>query len=33
MTRDVDDLLPTRPAARLRIYAWTHHDPPAEYVW
>ena len=32
MTKDVDDLLPERPVARLRIYAWTPNDPPADYA-
>ena len=32
MTRSVDDLLPAKPDARLRVYAWTPNDPPADYV-
>ncbi len=32
MSRDIDELLPEKPAARLRIYAWTPNDPPADYV-
>lgn len=32
MVRSLEDLLPIKPAARLRIYAWTPNDPPADYV-
>lgn len=32
MSEDIDVLLPTKPAARLRIYAWTADDPPTDYV-
>ncbi|MCK8674856.1 DEAD/DEAH box helicase family protein, partial [Rhodococcus sp. HM1] len=32
MTRDIDELLPAKPSARLRIYAWTPNDPPAGYA-
>lgn len=32
MTRSLEELLPQKPAARLRIYAWTPNDPPADYV-
>jgi len=31
MTKDLDELLPVKPEARLRIYAWTPNDPPASY--
>ena len=31
MVRDVSDLLPPKPSARLRIYAWTPKNPPAGY--
>ena len=32
MPRPLEEILVPRPEARLRIYAWTPHDPPAEYV-
>lgn len=32
MARDVDELLPEKPNARLRIYAWTPNQPPVDYV-
>ncbi len=32
MARPIEELLPQRPDARLRIYAWTPNDPPAAYV-
>ncbi|WP_403025584.1 DEAD/DEAH box helicase family protein [Salinibacterium sp. GXW1014] len=32
MSRDIDELLPERPEARLRIYAWSPNDPPAGYA-
>ena len=32
MTRSIDELLPEKPEARPRIYAWTPDDPPAAYV-
>ena len=32
MARSLNDLLPAKPDARLRIYAWTPNDPPAEYT-
>lgn len=32
MTRSLDTLLPQKPAARLRIYAWSPNDPSAAYV-
>lgn len=32
MSKSIEELLPERPEARLRIYAWTPNDPPAEYV-
>lgn len=32
MTRGLDALLPEKPTARLRIYAWTPNDPPTSYV-
>jgi hypothetical protein len=32
MTKSIDELLPLKPEARLRIYAWTPNDPPAGYV-
>lgn len=31
MDRSVEELLPTKPSARLRIYAWTPKNPPAGY--
>ncbi|MDU1224342.1 DEAD/DEAH box helicase [Varibaculum cambriense] len=31
MDRSVEELLPTKPSARLRIYAWTPKNPPADY--
>jgi hypothetical protein len=30
--RGIDELLPEKPEARLRIYAWTPNDPPAKYA-
>src|SRR5687767_12265805 len=32
MSKPVEDLLPAKPDARLRIYAWTPNDPPSDYV-
>ncbi|MDT0165745.1 DEAD/DEAH box helicase family protein [Actinotalea sp. AC32] len=32
MSRSIDELLPAKPDTRLRIYAWTPNDPPADYV-
>lgn len=32
MSREIDDLLPEKPSARVRIYAWKPNDPPAGYV-
>lgn len=32
MNRTDDGLFPEKPAARLRIYAWTPNDPPADYL-
>ncbi|MDA8295235.1 MAG: restriction endonuclease [Actinomycetota bacterium] len=32
MSRSIDDLLPVKPDAQLRIYAWTPNDPPADYI-
>ena len=32
MSRDLDELLPEKPEARLRIYAWSPNDPPAGYA-
>lgn len=32
MSRDLDELLPEKPTARLRIYAWSPNDPPAGYA-
>lgn len=32
MSRDIDELLPAKPEARLRIYAWSPNDPPAGYA-
>lgn len=32
MSRSLDELLPERPKARLRIYAWSPNDPPAGYT-
>lgn len=32
MAKDIDELLPEKPASRLRIYAWTPNQPPANYV-
>ncbi len=31
MNRTIEELLPEKPEARLRIYAWTPNDPPAAY--
>ena len=31
MSKDIDVLLPEKPAARLRIYAWAPDDPPVGY--
>ena len=32
MSKDIGELLPAKSAARLRIYAWTPNDPPADYA-
>ncbi len=32
MSKTIDEILAPKPAARLRIYAWTPNDPPAAYV-
>ncbi|ANE05590.1 DEAD/DEAH box helicase family protein [Corynebacterium crudilactis] len=32
MSKEIDELLPAKPSARLRIYAWTPNDPPVDYV-
>ena len=32
MSKSIEELLPSRPEARLRIYAWTPDDPPAHYA-
>src|SRR5258708_29094459 len=32
MPKPIDEILVPRPKARLRVYAWTPDDPPAEYV-
>ena len=32
MSRDIDELLPEKPEARLRIYAWSPNDPSAGYA-
>lgn len=32
MAKGIDELLPEKPVARLRIYAWTPNNPPADYV-
>jgi len=32
MSRPIEELLPPKPQVRLRIYAWTPHDPPAAYI-
>jgi len=32
MSRSIDELLPVKPDVRLRIYAWTPNDPPADYA-
>src|SRR5688500_12646102 len=32
MNRSLDELLPDKPEARLRIYAWTPNDPPPGYA-
>lgn len=32
MSKEIDSLLPEKPSARLRIYAWAPNDPPAGYV-
>lgn len=32
MSRDIDDLLPEKPTARLRIYAWSPNDAPGDYA-
>ena len=31
MDRPVEELLPTKPSARLRIYAWSPKNPPVDY--
>src|SRR3954454_8103163 len=32
MSKGIDEILVPRSQARLRIYAWTPNDPPADYV-
>jgi type III restriction/modification enzyme restriction subunit len=32
LSKSIEELLPEKPEARLRIYAWTPNDPPAAYV-
>ncbi|KUI41156.1 restriction endonuclease [Mycobacterium sp. IS-1590] len=32
MGRSIEELLPEKPAARLRIYAWSPNDPPSGYA-
>ncbi len=32
MKREIDELLPKKPGARLRIYAWSPNDPPVGYA-
>lgn len=32
MTQSIEEILPPRPEARLRIYAWTPDDPPVAYA-
>jgi len=32
MTKAIEELLPEKPAARLRIYAWAPDDPPVRYA-
>ena len=32
MKREIDELLPEKPEARLRIYAWSPNDPPVGYA-
>lgn len=32
MSRDIDELLPAKPEARLRVYVWSPTNPPADYV-
>jgi len=32
MSRSIDEILAPKPEARLRIYAWTPNDPPANYL-
>lgn len=32
MSKDIESLLPEKPAARLRVYAWSPNDPPAGYM-
>jgi hypothetical protein len=32
MSKSVEELLPEKPAARLRIYAWTPNNPPSGYA-
>ncbi|SHI59918.1 MULTISPECIES: DEAD/DEAH box helicase family protein [Propionibacteriaceae] len=32
MKREIDELLPKKPEARLRIYAWSPNDPPVGYA-
>jgi hypothetical protein len=32
VSRSIEELLPEKPASRLRIYAWTPNDPPAAYL-
>ena len=31
MSKPIEEILPPKPEARLRIYAWTPNDPPAAY--
>ena len=32
MSKPIEEILAPKPEARLRIYAWTPNDPPADYV-
>ena len=32
MSKSIDELLPEKPEARLRIYAWSPNDPPTDYA-
>lgn len=32
MSKTIGELLPAKPRARLRVYAWTPNEPPADYI-